>query len=134
MFPFLLEDVTKWRCKVSSISSQLFTANEDRFMAKWISTHSLSKEATQLLFDEKALYQFAYANLHKTQWKKYRIDLWDIGFWQIKEAVKGFEEAHVLYSNMKESRNILEKKINSHIVEYGFISPGIIKYEEDTSK
>lgn len=130
MFPFLLDDVNKWGCKVSSISRQLFSANEDRFMAKWISTHSLSNEATQLLLDAKAFYQCVFANLHMIQWKKYKIDLWDIGFWQIKEAAKEIDKSQELYSIMKESRKVLEEKINSHIAEYGFLPPDIVKYEE----
>lgn len=131
MFPFLLNEITKWECHLSSISRQLFSANEDRFMAKWIGSHDLSNEAMKLFTDASAFYKCVYANLHKTQWKKYKIDLWDIGFWQIKEVAKEIDESQSLYSTIKDSRNILEEKINSHIAEYGFLPPDVIYYDDD---
>lgn len=130
MFPFLLNEITKWECNLSSISRQLFSANEDRFMAKWIASHNLSNEARKLFEDATEFYKCVYTNLYKIQWKKYKIDLWDIGFWQIKEAGKEVAESQELYSIMKESRNILEAKINSHIAEYGFLPPDIIYYND----
>lgn len=130
MFPFLLSEVITWKCGLSDISSQLFSANENRFLAKWISEHRLSKEANDLLFKSKLLYQAVYANLSKTRWLDYKIGLWDIGWYQIKEIAKIIPETRPLLENVRKSNRILANKILPQIAEYGFLPPDVEWFSE----
>ncbi|CDF00955.1 MAG: hypothetical protein PUE69_07265 [Ruminococcus sp.] len=130
MYPFLLSEVTKWKCGLSSISSQLFSANEDRFLAKWISEHELSDEAKEVLSNAKVLYQCVYKNLGNIRWLDYKIELWDIGWYQIKEAAKVIPDAVPHLETLRKSVRKLADKISPQIAQFGFLPPDIEKFEE----
>lgn len=130
MYPFLLSEVTKWKYGLSSISSQLFSANEDRFLAKWISEHELSDEAKEVLSNAKVLYQCVYKNLGNIRWLDYKIELWDIGWYQIKEAAKVIPDAVLHLETLRKSVRKLADKISPQIAQYGFLPPDIEKFEE----
>lgn len=123
LFPFLLSDVVTWKCGLSDISAQLFSANEDRFMAKWISEASLSKEANDVLMAAKKLYQCVYQNIGSIRWLEYKIQLWDMGWWQVKEAAKQIVPAKPLYEALRQAEAILSAKIESQIDDLGFMAP-----------
>lgn len=123
LFPFLLSDVVTWKCGLSDISAQLLSANEDRFMAKWISTASLSKEANDVLLAAKKLYQCVYQNIGSIRWLEYKIQLWDMGWWQIKEAAKQIIPAKPLYEALRQAEVVLSAKIESQIDNLGFMAP-----------
>lgn len=125
MFPFLLHDVKTWDCSLSDIRVQLFAANEDRFMARWLYQHPLSKEA-QLVYDKaKCLYMCVYMNLGKIRWLDYKIQLWDMGWWQVKSAAKDVPEALPLLSDLKRSMDVLGDKILQALPRLGFIPPPV---------
>lgn len=130
MFPFLLSEVSGWKCGLSAITSQLYAANEDRFLAKWISEHELSDDAKELLSKAKMLYQCVYANLGKIRWLDYKIELWDIGWYQIKEAAKVIPDAIPLLEEVRKSNRKLANKILPQITEYGFLPPDICYFIE----
>ena len=123
LFPFLLSDVVTWKCGLSDISAQLLSANEDRFMAKWISTASLSKEANDVLLAAKKLYQCVYQNIVSIRWLEYKIQLWDMGWWQVKEAAKQIIPAKPLYEALRQAEVVLSAKIESQIDNLGFMAP-----------
>lgn len=123
LFPFLLSDVVTWKCGLSDISAQLLSANEDRFMAKWISTASLSKEANDVLLAAKKLYQCVYQNIGSIRWLEYKIQLWDMGWWQVKEAAKQIIPAKPLYEALRQAEVVLSAKIESQIDNLGFMAP-----------
>lgn len=125
MFPFLLEDMTSWKCGHSGISSQLFSANEDRFLAKWIDEHKFSKEAKDVLASARELYKCVYEQINTIRWLDYKIELWDIGWWQIKEAAKVMPNAEDKFNDFKRNFNLLSEKILPLISEYGFLPPDI---------
>ncbi len=125
MFPFLLKDVTSWKCGHSGISSQLFSANEDRFLAKWIDAHKFSKEAKAVLASARKLYKCVYEQINTIRWLDYKIELWDIGWWQIKEAAKIMKNAEEPFNGLKRDFNLLSEKILPLISEYGFLPPDV---------
>lgn len=130
MFPFLLSEVTTWKCGLQSISNQLFAANEDRFLAKWIAEHTLSSEAQDLLSKAKELYKCVYSKLATISWLDYKIELWDIGWYQIKEAAKAIPEAEPMLEEVRKGVRILADKILPQISEYGFLPPDISYFTE----
>ena len=123
LFPFLLSDVVAWKCGLSDISAQLFSANEDRFMAKWINNASLSKEANDVLTAAKKLYQCVYQNIGSIRWLEYKIQLWDMGWWQVREAAKQIVSAKPLYEALRQAEAVLSAKIESQIDGLGFMAP-----------
>ena len=125
MFPFMLSEVQTWKCPLASIRDQLFTANEDRFMAKWINNEVLSKEASDVLDIARKLYQCVYENLTSARWLDFKIEMWDIGWWQIKEAAKQLDSALPIYKELKVAMSILEKKIESQLGTLGFMAPAV---------
>ena len=130
MYPFLLSEVTTWKCSLSDISRQLFTANEDRFLAKWISEHNLSSDAKELLMKAKVLYQCVYHNLGQIRWLDYKISTWDIGWYQVKETAKVIPDAVPLLEDVRKCNRELANKILPQIAEYGFLPPDIQYFEE----
>lgn len=125
LFPFLLSEVSGWKCALPNIRAQLFSANEDRFLAKWIENATLSPEALQVLENAKALYKCVYENLNHVNWLDYRIEMWDIGWWQIKEVAKNLDKAELLYNKLKKSELQLASKIEAQLDLFGFIPPSI---------
>lgn len=130
MFPFLLSDVKRWGCDLSSIGSQLYVANEDRFLAKWISVHSVSSEAQKVLEAAKQLYKCVYQNLSSVMWLDYRIELWDIGWWQIRMAAKDMRNAANDLNNLLISEQALSAKIREQIPALGFTPPQVLPLSE----
>lgn len=130
MFPFPISEVSSWKCGLSGITRQLFSANEDRFLAKWINEHKLSDASKELLLKAKALYRCVYANLGNIRWLDYKIELWDIGWYQIKEAAKVIPDAVPLLEDVRKCNRELANKILPQISQYGFLPPDIQYFEE----
>ena len=126
MFPFPLSIVKQWGCDLSTISSQLYVANEDRFLAKWISTHDISKEAQKVLEAAMQLYKYVYRNLSSVMWLDYKIELWDMGWWQIRMAAKDMNNAKSLLNNLLISEQALSAKIREQIPALGFTPPQVV--------
>ena len=111
MFPFLLEEVRQWPCAHGDIAAQLAAANEDRFLAKWLAGRhtgttgvspvgdvngqdarcpsALSPAARAVLDAARALYREFYANITHTPWMDWKIETWDAGWYQVRNAMKG---------------------------------------------
>ena len=100
MYPFMLEEVRRWPCGHGDIAAQLATANEDRFLAKWLAGRhtgttgvspvgdALSLAACAVLDAARALYRDFYANITHTPWMDWKIETWDAGYYQIRNAMK----------------------------------------------
>ena len=132
LFPFLLEEVRQWPCGHGDIAAQLASANEDRFLAKWLNSsltgltrltgldgaggsrlsrpnddgrdkrvppnnpvnpvkNKLSSEAQAVMSAARALYRDFYANITHTPWMDWKIETWDVGYYQIRNAMKNVE-------------------------------------------
>ena len=125
MFPFLLSEVTTWSCPLSDLRSQLFSANEDRFLAKWLENASLSQEASDVLNAARTLYKCVFEKLNTVRWLDYRIQRWDIGWWQVKEAAKKIDAAQLHLETLSKRQKLLAAKINSQLSDLGFMAPGV---------
>ena len=131
LYPYLLKDVKKWNCSLSDFVLQISSANEDRFLAEWISKQSLSKEAQKLYDCGKMLYKYFYKELCDTHWKKFKIDNWDVGYWQIKQALKEVFLGEEEFENLKSAHKQLGKKLLTQLYKYGFIYPDVQYFDDE---
>lgn len=119
-FPFDISEVKKWKIADSDISISLATA-ENTFMYEWLSRQVLSAEAQAVLEKGKQVYQLYFASLGQMRTPKFKIQTWDAGWWQIRNAMadvyldkEHFEELKTLHTKLKD-------KLLPMINEYGFL-------------
>ena len=134
LFPFLLTEVGKWPCSLSSLSESLVGKQKDRFAAVWLQGQELSKEAECVLEKAKIVYETFFKISSSLPWPQYKIKRWDVGWYQIRrsiseaqlEATHIAELAEVSSANEKLGALILPK-----IREYGFIQGSEFIFGED---
>jgi hypothetical protein len=129
MYPFLLEDVRKWPCGHGDIAAQIGVANEDRFLAKYLSSRVLSQEAKDVMVAADRLYQKFYAEICNTSWMDWKIETWDVGIYQIRQALKAAGIATEELSALKDAHDRLRKKLLPQIYEYGFLNADVKLYK-----
>ena len=88
-FPFMLEELQSWKCSSPEIRWRLAAAHEDRFAAIWIKNHrsELSAEAISILNAGKTIYKKFFAELATLDVRKWKIDDWDAGWYQIRMSL-----------------------------------------------
>lgn len=133
LFPFLLQEVRTWDISSTEINYQLFAANEDRYLAKWIAKHQLSQEAASVMDAARDLYKTIYANITKIAWADAKIDTWDFGLTQIKRAIRteSIDIACNQLATLKEMHKCLTAKISPRIYEYGFIDADVDYFDTE---
>lgn len=111
-YPFLLSEVKSWSCSSFSIAAQLEMPQEDRFAALWIKNNraSLSDEALAVLNAGREIYKRFYAELKRLDVRKWKIDNWDAGWYQIRMSL----DATIDLSALRE-------KLLPQIYELGFL-------------
>ncbi|MBR0066405.1 MAG: hypothetical protein IJQ00_02325 [Kiritimatiellae bacterium] len=149
MFPFLLEEVRRWPCVHGDIASQLAAANEDRFLAKWLAEKEaarvplprsdasprgsgalaascgLSPEAWAVLDAARRLYREFYANITHTPWMDWKIETWDVGYYQIRNAMKEFKGQDARCPSLRVAHDALRAKLLPQIYSLGFLNPDV---------
>ena len=111
-YPFLLSEVQSWSCSSISIAAQLAMAQEDRFAASWIKANraDLSSEAISVLNAGREIYKRFYAELARLDVRKWKIDNWDAGWYQVRMSL-----------DAKLSLEELSNKLEPQIYELGFL-------------
>ncbi len=91
--------------------------NEKRFAFLYLEENKeyLSKEALELIEVTKELYKFFYSNIDKVNIEKFKISLWDSGFWQIRKSLKDAKLASDILKSIKKKREALKKNILKEI-------------------
>ena len=138
MYPFLLEEVRRWPCAHGDIAAQLAAANEDRFLAKWIDAHKLSPEARAVLDAARVLYREFYANITHTPWMDWKIETWDVGYYQVRNAMKslgGSQFTATAASDatscvppaeaLRAAHDALRAKLLPQVYSLGFLNPDV---------
>lgn len=131
LYPFLLKNVRKLNCSLADFVTQVSAANEDRFLAQWIAQKSLSKEAQELYNRAYELYKYFYGEVANTHWKKFRIENWDVGLWQIKQALKDSYLEKNYIDNLKYAHKKLGEILLKQLYDYQFIYPDVELFEEN---
>ncbi len=121
-FPFLLEEIRKWKCEDPKIVNSMENDHE-RFLAKWIASNiaNMSQESLEILEAAKEIYKFYFANLKILSTEKYKIQTWDAGWWQIRNALNYLDLDINIFYDFKILHNKLRQKICPQIYEYGFL-------------
>ena len=129
-YPFMLDKIKKWTCN-GDICFNLASANQDRFLAKYIAQRKalLTSEAKDVLECGKKLYKFFYENFPQIDSRKYKIDSWDAGFWQIRMAVQDAYGETEEIKKLNEAHKRLHDKLLPKVYEYGFLDTEIELFE-----
>ena len=96
--------------------------NEKRFAFEYLKNKEkiMTKESFDLLNIGKELYKFFYENIEKINLNKYKISLWDCGFWQIRKSLKEIKIGLDILDKIKLKREILRENIFKEV--WRFIS------------
>ena len=91
--------------------------NEKRFAFIYLKENKkyISDEAFELINASKELYKYFYSNIDKINTDKFKISLWDSGFWQIRKSLKDAKLASDILKNIKSKREALKKNILKEI-------------------
>ena len=112
LFPFLLEEISTWEISNPDIRMQVAMAKDDRFAAKWIEKNyaDISEEARAVLREGKNIYKKFYSELENLDRKKFKIEDWDAGWYQVRMSLGATIDLKVL-----------GEKILPQIYELGFL-------------
>ena len=119
-FPFSIQKIKSWKPTDSDIMLQLSTAKE-RFVCTWLAKQNLSPEAKAVLDAAENLYQFYFENIHRLTTKKFEIETWDAGFWQIRNALNAKKLGEDELETLKIAHNALREKLLPQLYEFGFL-------------
>lgn len=120
-FPFMKSVIKKWKISESDISDTL-VSGEDSFVSEWIENHSFTTEAKAILDIGKEVYKYFFANLNVIDTTKYKIQSWDVGWWQIRSALKDQNLGIDLLEELKNRHDLLKEKLLPQVYIYGFLS------------
>ncbi len=129
LYPFLLNEIRQWPCSNGDITTQMVTANEDRYLAKWLAGHTLSKEASTVMSAAKKLYQTFYAELINTRWMQFKIETWDVGIYQVRAALKDAGLGATELAALKSAQDALRSKLLPQVYSLGFLNPDVVYFE-----
>jgi hypothetical protein len=119
-FPYKLSVVKSWEIRDPDFKLQA-SHDEDRFVATWISSKVLSPEALEVINSARKVYKYYFENLHLIGTRKYKIDSWDAGWYQIRRSLADQGFASELLDDVKKSNSKLADKILPLIEENGFL-------------
>jgi len=92
------------------------------FVVDWLSKQKLSAEAQAVLTSAKAMYRFYFANLHLLQREQFKIETYDAGWYQIRQALLGAKLGTDLLADLKYQHDRLKEKILPQLYDYGILN------------
>jgi len=123
-FPYLLSELREWETP-HDLSGQIRTAQET-FVANWLKGRILSAEAQALLDAGRKVYQVFYKEWKNLNLRKFKIENYDCGWYQIRNALLdakiGLEELNAV----KMAHTKLAEKLRPKVYEYGFLDQEIL--------
>jgi hypothetical protein len=120
-FPFLKSEVKTWKITDSDIQNTI-TSCDDRFMALWLAKQNISNEAQAVLAQGRAVWKFYFEHLNELRTPKFKIETWDAGWWQVRNALNDQNLADDLLKDLKSKHDLLKAKLLPLVYEYGFLS------------
>ena len=100
---------------------------EERFAAKWLSTHDLSSEASAVLDAARSIRQTFYARLNELDREKYRLETWDVGWYQVRRSL---EDANLLDNEtFRAAFDRLSEKLLPQIYSLGFLRDEVVYFD-----
>jgi hypothetical protein len=107
------------------LSGQIRTA-QDTFVANWLKGRAMSAEAQAVLDAGRKVYQVFYKEYKNLNLRKFKIDYWDVGFYQIRNALLEAKLGLVELNALKEAHTKLALKLRPKVYEYGFLDQEIL--------
>ena len=129
-------DGLEWNGKTWSIVNHFIPFNqtevgaadpfESDFMVQYLSKKKLSKEAKAVLNAGEVLWAAYFAKKDKLKISvktEYKLNRLDVGWYQIRNALKSFEDTHnaVSFSDFNEAYKVLTEKLQPLVYEFGFL-------------
>ena len=119
-YPFRIEEIKQWTIKDPDFRLQLVN-DQNRFVSDWLSRNKLSNEAKEVMEKAKTVYKLFYANLNQMATHKWKIDTWDVGWYQVRRCLNEHNLAIDELKELSKANEKLASKILPQIEEYGFL-------------
>jgi hypothetical protein len=119
-YPFRLEEIKKWDIKDADIKLQIINA-ENSFVSDWLWKNQLSEAAEMVIYRAKEVYKIFYANINQMATRKWKIESWDVGWYQIRRCLSEHNMASVEIKALAAANDDLGIKILPQIEDYGFM-------------
>lgn len=71
----------------------------------------------------RAVYRAFWADIRKTDWMKWKIETWDAGFYQVRNALKDAGDAEL--EARKAAHAALRAKLLPQVYALGFLNPDV---------
>jgi len=121
-FPFKVATLNKWEISDSDISRSLARDSDDRFVAQWLAEQKLDTDSSELLELGREIYKAFFKEFKNLPTAKYKVEHWDVGWWQIKRClVEACLEAGRL-AQIEEIKKRIGPKICAEAMDLGMIS------------
>ena len=88
----------------------------------------LSPEARAVLDAARALYREFYANITHTPWMDWKIETWDVGYYQVRNAMKSIIELYAStdpLEKLRDAHDALRVKLLPQVYSLGFLNPDV---------
>ena len=134
LFPFLIADIEKWECSLSSIKESLLGKQKDRYAAIWLQDHKLSTQASKVLERARIVYGTFFKVSASLPWPQYKIKRWDAGWYQIRRSLSDaqLDPIHLeQLSDVSFENDKLGAILLPQIREFGFIQGSEYIFGED---
>ena len=94
--------------------------DSERFVNEYLKNKEkiITKESSNLLDIGKELYNFFYDNIESVDLNKFKISLWDAGFWQIRKSLKDAKIGLNILNEIKLKRNVVRNNIFMEIHKF----------------
>lgn len=119
-FPFTKGELSRWGISDADMTMQM-RGDDDRFVAKWLSDKTLSKEAHDVLRTGRDVYKVFFLNLNNVSTKKLKINTWDAGWYQVRICLKDHNLGGDELKKLSEAHSRLREKILPQIEALGFL-------------
>lgn len=119
-FPFSTAILKTWQVSDSDIRLQLSHA-PNRFVADWLAKQTLSAEAQALLDAGEAVYQLYFKHLNQLRTPQFKIQTWDAGWWQIRNALADAHLGDNELRAVKLAHQALKEKLVPQVYGLGFL-------------
>jgi len=137
-YPFKLKEARSWFGSANDLHRSADIFGKETFVVDWLEKHIgfLSPEAKAVLDAGRELYKRFYKelpNLHKKKWK---IETWNPGWYQIRMSMKEYlkDKEFVELSNLGHAMNILRNKLVPKVYELGFLPYESVQAENAVKK
>ena len=85
----------------------------------------LSPESRAVLDAARALYREFFANITNTPWMAWKIETWDVGYYQVRNAMKDFNGQDARCPSSRTAHDALRAKLLPQIYSLGFLNPDV---------